>query len=196
MSFYSPESPLSKSGSGGSVFRAETPLSSIKARAGQVPVYSRGSSARPSLHSAKVPPSSYRDSPSSRAPSRSVSRAGNSTPSLGFVEHSLNVYVPTNPKDPLDAEVAAIINSIPHGILVERVDPPLKTIPKDGEEIRATYAFSNSLSRKTVTCRLTTLTRSGGKANGEATAKKKVMCRVGGGWQDLQLYMLNRQAGM
>jgi len=88
------------------------------------------------------------------------------------------------------------VNSVAHGLLIERVDPPLRTIPPDGEEIRAQYAFSNSLSRKVVTCRLTTMTRSGAKAGAHDKASKKVMCRVGGGWQDLQLYMLNRQAGL
>ena len=131
--------------------------------------------------------------------------------------NSSYLYKPGNPRDPLDAEVAAIVNSIAHGLLIERVDPPLRMIPREGEEIRAQYAFSNSLARKTVTCRLTTLSRAGAK--GEAsTATKKVMVRVGGGelsvpscihhptdadfcwgstgWQDLQLYMLNRAAGM
>jgi hypothetical protein len=102
-------------------------------------------------------------------------------------------YVP-NEIDPLDVEVANIVNSMPHGLLVERVDPPLKKsqVPKEGAEIKAQYASSNSLNKKIVTCKLTTLTRSG-KA-GEVTMKK-VMCRVGGGWQDLQMYILNRQAG-
>jgi hypothetical protein len=36
------------------------------------------------------------------------------------------------------------------------------------------------LSRKIVTCRLTTMTRSGSRGNGDTTTKK-VMCRVGGG---------------
>ena len=68
-----------------------------------------------------------------------------------------------------------IVNSIPHSMIVERVDPPLRQIPKEGEEIRAQYAFSNQLGRKVVTCKLTTMTRSG------RGATKKVMCRVGGG---------------
>jgi hypothetical protein len=125
-----------------------------------------------------------------RTPSRPSSRlsdfGGTANPS---------VYTPGNPRDPLDAEIAAIVNSIAHGLLIERVDPPLRTLPREGEEVRAQYAFSNSLARKMVTCRLTTLSRAGAK--GEAsTATKKVMVRVGGGWQDLQLYMLNRAAGM
>lgn len=192
LSFYRPESPLDTSRITKLSFRAQTPESTLKTRAQQVPVFMGArSTARPSLPGYKVPPSSYRDTSATRTPSRPGSRAGAHTPNLD----SHQPYVPSNPKDPLDAEVAAIVNSIPHGLLIERVDPPLKSIPKEGEEIRASYAFSNSLARKVVTCRLTTLTRSGGRTGGETTTKK-VMCRVGGGWQDLQLYMLNRQAGL
>jgi hypothetical protein len=108
---------------------------------------------------------------------------------------SLHEYVAKNPKDPLDVEIAHVVNSLPHGLLVERVDPPLKTIPREGEEVKAQYAFSNALSRKVITCRLTTLTRIG-KVGVGATTTKKIMCRVGGGWQDLTHYILNRQAGM
>lgn len=84
-----------------------------------------------------------------------------------------------NPKDPLDVEIAAVVNSIPHGLLVERVDPPLPARaapPKEGEEIKAQYAFSNQLARKVLTCRLLTFAR-----GGTGVKSKKVMCRVGGG---------------
>ena len=196
--------------------RAQTPEVMLKARAQQVPVYTglgTRSGGRPSITGVKAPPSSYRDASTTRTPSRAVSRAGAYTPSL---DGPMNIYVPGNPKDPLDTEFATIVNAIPHGLLIERVDPPFKMIPKEGEEVRASYAFSSSLSRKVVTCRLTTLTRSG-RTGGESTTTKKVMCRVGGGkwrsvtvrdiefndtwtcgigWQDLQFYMLNRQAGM
>lgn len=91
----------------------------------------------------------------------------------------MHEYVPGNLKDPLDVEVAVVVNSIAHGLLVERIDPPLRKIPREGEEIKAQYAFSNALSRKIVACRLTTLTRPG-KTAGDTTTKK-VMCRVGGG---------------
>ena len=192
-----------------SALRAQTPESTLRLRAQAVPFYGSisagsgsGSSStnnsprvtRPSANS-KLPPSSFRETSSSlllaqRTPSRPSSRlsdfGGAANPS---------VYTPGNARDPLDAEIAAIVNSIAHGLLIERVDPPLRTIPREGAEVRAQYAFSNSLARKTVTCRLTTLSRAGAK--GEAsTATKKVMVRVGGGWQDLQLYMLNRAAGM
>ncbi|KAH9911878.1 hypothetical protein B0H21DRAFT_817294 [Amylocystis lapponica] len=134
----------------------------------------------------RMPPSSFRDSP--RAPtSRPASRTGAATPdgSRGPV----HVYVP-GPKDPLDVEFAAVVNSMAHGLLIERVDPPLRTAPREGEEIRAQYAFSSTLGRKIVTCKLTTLARSGAKGT-----TKKVMCRVGGGWQDLYVYMASRQTG-
>ncbi|KAI0305861.1 hypothetical protein B0F90DRAFT_933962 [Multifurca ochricompacta] len=191
-----------------SALRAQTPEATLRSRAQAVPFYGSidvgsGSSSnnknknsprlvRPSV-SAKLPPSSFRETsstPAPRAPSRPSSRQSD----IGTV-NTTYLYTPSNPRDPLDAEVATIVNSIAHGLLIERVDPPLKTIPREGQEIRAQYAFSNSLARKTVTCRLTTLSRAGAKGE-PSKSTKKVMVRVGGGWQDLQLYMLNRAAGM
>jgi len=149
-----------------------------------------GSTPRPSVLKSGLPPSSFKDSSAPRTPvSRPASRTGTST--AGFEGMPVHLYVPTSTKDPLDNEVAMVVNSLAHGLLIERVDPPLKSTPKEGEEIRAQYAFSNSLARKVVTCKLTTLARSGGKHT-----TKKVMCRVGGGWQDLHLYIINRQAGI
>ncbi|KAF8074837.1 hypothetical protein FPV67DRAFT_1575016 [Lyophyllum atratum] len=164
----------------GSAARAQTPEHTLRARAQQVPFFhgtSGRSAARPSLNTQKLPPSSFRDSPASRTPSRPGSRSGAYTPTMDNLP--MHEYIPGNLKDPLDTEVAAIVNSIAHGLLVERIDPPVRKIPKEGEEVKAQYAFSNSLSRKVVTCRLTTLTRPG-KGHGDATTKK-VMCRVGGG---------------
>jgi hypothetical protein len=206
MSQYTNEhSPLSSFRS--SAVRAQTPESALRARAQQIPFYTGARAARPSVQ--KLPPSSFRDG---RTPngSRPASRTGAYTPT--FEQNPVHEYIPGNPKDPLDVEVAAVANSIAHGLLVERVDPPLRTVPREGVEIRAQYAFSNALSRKVVTCRLTTMTRFGTRANGDTTTTtKKVMCRVGGGecnsfgsfccdtdclydvgWQDLQLYMLSR----
>ncbi|KAG1719309.1 uncharacterized protein EDB91DRAFT_1181589 [Suillus paluster] len=192
MSHYRSQSPLTP----GSLFRAQTPESTLKAKSQQLSFYTGAgnngmrASAR-QVVSGKLPPSSFRDSSTTRTPSsRPGSRSGSYTP---MEREPMHLYVPASDKDPLDVEVAAIVNAIPHGLLIERVDPPLKASPKEGEEIRASYAFSNSLSRKVVTCKLTTLSRSGARGSGMT---KKVMCRVGGGWQDLQLYMLNRQAGI
>ncbi|KAI0040744.1 hypothetical protein FA95DRAFT_825446 [Auriscalpium vulgare] len=208
MSDYRPESPAQSTVSSfrSSAIRAQTPEAMLRSRAQQVPFYAGHQSqspsqsgvpystrtARPSLIH-KLPPSSFREGSVPRTPSRPASRSGAYTP--GLEASPSYIYTPGNPRDPLDAEVAAIVNSIAHGLLIERIDPPLRAIPREGEEIRAQYAFSNALARKIVTCRLTTQSRAGAK--GEAsTASKKVMVRVGGGWQDLHLYMLNRAAGM
>ncbi|KAJ3779472.1 hypothetical protein GGU10DRAFT_382476 [Lentinula aff. detonsa] len=160
--------------------RSQTPESALTARAQQVPVY-QGTLGR-----------SFREASTSRAPSRSTLRTGAFTPS-GTSGLPIHEYVPGNGKDPLDIEVAFVVNSIAHGLLVERVDPPLRRAPGENEKVKAQYAFSNALNRKVVTCKLTTLTRSG-KSGMMMT--KKVMCHVGGGWQDLSHYILNRQAGM
>jgi len=135
---------------------------------------------RPRMPVNKLPPSSFRDGASSRAASRPGSRTGTYTPTMDHLP--LHEYIAGNTADPLDVEVARVVNSIVHGLLVERVDAPLRKnqIPKEGEEIKAQYAFTNSLNRKVVTCRLTTLSRSS-KTSADATTTKKVMCRVGGG---------------
>ena len=147
-----------------SAMRVQTPESTLRAR--------------PRMPVNKLPPSSFRDGTGSRVPSRPASRAGAHTPSLDNLV--LHEYVPGNTADPLDVEVGKVVNSIFHGLLIERVDPPLpkSQIPKEGKEIKAQYAFTNSLSRKVVTCRLTTLSRS---SSAQSTTNKKVMCRVGGG---------------
>lgn len=85
-------------------------------------------------------------------------------------------YVPTNPRDPLDMEIANVVNSLAHCLVIKRSDPPLRGTPKENEEIRAQYSFTGPLTSKLVTCKLTTLARPG--ASGKT---KRVMCRVGGG---------------
>lgn len=112
--------------------------------------------------------------PVSSLRSRSGSR-GAFTPSLE--QNPVPTYIPGNMKDPLDVEVARVVNSVTHGFLIERVDPPLRVIPKPGEEVKAQYAISNALGRKVLNCRLVVISRSGAKG-GET---RKVMCRVGGG---------------
>ncbi|KAJ7879903.1 hypothetical protein B0H14DRAFT_2707808 [Mycena olivaceomarginata] len=136
--------------------RAQTPEFALRARVQQLPVAGKS-----------LPPSSFRES-ASRTPSRSGSRTGS--------------YTPTGDNLPLHDTSPTWVNSIAHGLLVERVDPPLKKLPKEGEEQKAQYAFSNALSRKVITCRLTTLTRPG---KADIMVTKKVIH-----------YILNRQAGM
>jgi hypothetical protein len=102
--------------------------SALRARAQQMPFYiNPRSAARPSLQN-KLPPSSFRDGSSSRTPSRPGSRTGVYTPTMDQLP--MHEYIPGNPKDPLDVEVAFIVNSIAHGLLVKRIDPPLRAIPK------------------------------------------------------------------
>lgn len=179
-SFNRSESPTgSRTPFRSTALRAQTPDQALQGRAQQLPLFQGTigrSGGRPSMP--RLAPSSFRDGTSSGVSSRPSSRSGTQTPSHDG--SPLHEYIPGNNHDPLDVEVAAIVNSIAHGLLVERVDPPLKKnqIPKEGEEIKAQYAFSNALARKVVTCRLTTLMRSG--KSGDAITKK-VMCRVGGG---------------
>lgn len=159
---------------------------------------------RPSLvhqslsQGAKAPPSSFKESVSG-APrmslSRPPSRSSAATPSSHLLsgQGPLHPYIPLSSKDPLDTALAAVANSLSHSLLIERLDPPLKRPPGEGEEVKAQYAFTISvegggvIGRKIVWCKLTTL----GRGTGE---KRKVMCRVGGGWQDLQVYIASRQA--
>ncbi|KAG6868958.1 hypothetical protein C0993_007172 [Termitomyces sp. T159_Od127] len=187
LQFSTPSRPSSSMSFRSSAVRAQTPESTLRANAQRIALFS-GTPARKGARPSgvtKLPPSSFKDSSASRAPSRPGSRNGAYTPNLEMHE-----YVPSNPKDPLDAEVAAIANSTAHSLLIERLDPPLRTIPKPGEEVKARYAFTNSLSRKELTLRLTTLTRPG-KVGEDTTSTKRVMCRIGGGTSLLLFKLLS-----
>ncbi|TFY56335.1 hypothetical protein EVG20_g8962 [Dentipellis fragilis] len=184
MSDYREESPSRSTASSfrSSAMRAQTPEALLRSRAQQVPLYQsqlgqssgQGYNIKTIRPSYKNPPSSFKDGSSPRTPSRPSSRASVYTP--GLEANPTHLYTPGNPRDRSTRRLR-------------------RSIPKEGEEVRAQYAFSTSLARKVVTCRLTTLSRN--SAKGEAsTTTKKVMVRVGGGWQDLQFYMLNRQAGL
>ncbi|KAG8966704.1 hypothetical protein FRC03_011452 [Tulasnella sp. 419] len=185
-----------------SVIRPQTPDSSPRPKSRTHHQVSASiATSRPSLRpsSSKGPPSSFKESsswtppartpPSShtRTPSRAQSRAGAATP--GADPKVPHLYIPTSPHDPLDNEIAKIVNSISHGLMFERVDPPLKSPPKSGEEVSAQYAVSNTLTRKTLPCRLRINTNRAG------VESKKVMCRVGGGWMDLSTYLTSKANG-
>lgn len=203
--------------------RSQTPdmfmMRSVSAATGGASASGTGSLSR----AAKLPPpSSFRDgvgsgsgsaSGSGGSASRPGSRSGlygdaNLGASTATLTGPLHEYVVENPRDPLDVEVGRVVNGIAHGMKVERVDPPLKKVPKEGEEVKAQYSLSNALGTKVVTCRLSTMTRAtkvkagtdeaGGSQKDvvKLITTKKVMCRVGGGWQDLGLYISNRQAGL
>jgi len=181
---------------------AQTPEVTLRSYAQQVPFYASPSDPTPLRPAPRSilkpgPPSSFREG-SHSIPSRPSSRATNFdrsfTPSLE--QEPVQPYVPGNPKDPLDVQIAQVVNSLPHGFLIERVDPPMKRAPPPGEEIKAQYAVSNSLGRKVLTCRLVVINRAAPQTLAGHVPTKKVMCRVGGGWQDLEMYLLSRQANM
>lgn len=132
------------------------------------------SAARP-----KPAPSSFNFGPSSRPPSRSRERS--TTPGVDHDPFQVHEYVPGNPKDPLDAQIAAVANSVVHGFLVERVDPHWRRPPPPGEEIKAQYAFSNAYGRKILACKLLVIQRAAPKTLAGHVQTKKVMCRIGGG---------------
>jgi len=136
------------------------------------------------------PPSSYRGGGNG-----AVTPGGQYNRFTPSVEPDLVAHYVPNMIDPLDVEVAKTVNGIAHGFLIERVTPPLRSVPKaeagTGEEQKAQYAISNSLGRKVINCRLVVIRRSGAK--GSEGLSKKVMCRVGGGWLDLHMYLLNHQ---
>ena len=164
----------------------------IKARLSNQPNYQDArKTPRPTMNT--LPPSSFRDGMSPR-PSTTHSRPGSRA--AAYEGQNPHIFVPASSKDPLDSEVARVVNSIPHTLLIERVGPPLRTAPKEGDEVRGQYVFSSTLSRKVITCKLTTLTRIGARGSGqEPMTTKKVMCRVGGGWQNLETYIQNHQTG-
>ncbi|KAG9289127.1 hypothetical protein G9A89_022436 [Geosiphon pyriformis] len=81
-------------------------------------------------------------------------------------------YIPAK-NDPLDAEVAKIVNASPITVKVERIPGG-----------KGKYYFGNNTSiqgRKIYLCRLVTYPSSG---------RNKVTVRVGGGWQDLDMFLL------
>lgn len=87
-----------------------------------------------------------------------------------------------NPKDPLDVHVASIINASPIAIKCQRG-------PQEGR-----YYFGNELNpsvgggKKLYTCKLMSYD---GRRGSSDKARSKVLVRVGGGWQDLELFLLH-----
>lgn len=134
---------------------------------------------RPPRSSARPAPSSYNSAFSiSQTPSRPSSRPV--TPVSNSVLQPQQ-YLPGNLKDPLDVEVATVVNSVEHSFTVDRVDAHWRRPPPPGEEIKAQYAFSNRFGRKILTCKLLLIQRAAPKTLVGHIPTKKVMCRVGGG---------------
>ncbi|SPO30773.1 uncharacterized protein UTRI_05390 [Ustilago trichophora] len=96
-----------------------------------------------------------------------------------------------NPNDALDVQVALICNGL--GVSLERLDPPLprgvRLEEGPGKDNRAQYEIGG----RKMACRLLELHRPAGSAGARAgTRAKKILVRVGGGWQDLEQWLLAR----
>ncbi|KAI8343661.1 hypothetical protein BC941DRAFT_509079 [Chlamydoabsidia padenii] len=111
-----------------------------------------------------------------------------------YNQQDRQTYIP-DPKDPLDVEVAKIINGNPIRIICER-----------GTQ-SGRYYFGHELNptpgggRRLYTCKLMTYTNRERRTNGfgvqttslggkSGTTRKKVLTRVGGGWIDLEIFLL------
>lgn len=109
-------------------------------------------------------------------------RSSNTTMEISFHEDS--VYH-ANPKDPLDVEVGQIVNASPIAIKCQKAQP-------------GRYYFGNELSmssmggKKMYTCKLMTY----GDRRGGQFKNNKVLIRVGGGWQDLEFFLLEHSSLM
>ncbi|GAA5917383.1 hypothetical protein JCM8208_003894 [Rhodotorula glutinis] len=96
-----------------------------------------------------------------------------------------------NPHDPLDTSIASLVNSLPLLLHVERVDPPLSAYATvEVHSARYTFALPEASTRddkqgKAIMCKL--VDRVGPRAR---KGEKKVLVRVGGGWQDLEGFAL------
>ncbi|CAO3680810.1 unnamed protein product [Rhizopus stolonifer] len=106
-------------------------------------------------------------------------------PSIMEISVNENGAYRADPKDPLDIEVAQIINASPIAIRCQRTE-------------QGKYYFGNELSlssmggKKLYTCKLMTYTdRKNGKLK-----NNKVLIRVGGGWQDLEFFLLEHSSLM
>ncbi|KAF1805242.1 hypothetical protein FB192DRAFT_1455477 [Mucor lusitanicus] len=108
--------------------------------------------------------------------SESPFRSTSSTTAAAAATSPATAYRP-DPKDPLDKQVALIVNRSPIPIQCSK-----KAGTADGR-----YYFGNELTpslgggKKIYTCKLMTYENSG---------RNKVLIRVGGGWQDLEIFLL------
>ncbi|KAG2208334.1 hypothetical protein INT47_006190 [Mucor saturninus] len=124
---------------------------------------------------------SYRE-PLRKKQSMPALRHKPSTMEISFHEDS--VYHP-DPKDPLDVEVSQIVNASPISIKCQKAQP-------------GRYYFGNELSmssmggKKMYTCKLMTY----GDRRGGQFKNNKVLIRVGGGWQDLEFFLLEHSSLM
>ncbi|KAI8381155.1 uncharacterized protein BYT42DRAFT_475359, partial [Radiomyces spectabilis] len=99
-------------------------------------------------------------------------------------------YLPDR-KDPLDVEVANVVNASPIAIKCQRAP-----------STRGRYYFGNELSpslgggKKMYTCKLMDYGDRYARRNNGKAVRNKVLVRVGGGWQDLEMFLLEHASLM
>ncbi|ORY64737.1 hypothetical protein BCR35DRAFT_334648 [Leucosporidium creatinivorum] len=197
-------SPTPSSTSTSFRYRAQTPEPNLMAQAKRMSnVRLPQSSLRTTRPPVPTVPSSYRREslatprPSSvvtpRRPSTALSSRteGVTSPTPTGYDSSppTGSYTP-NPIDPLDVAVSQIVNSLPLHLDVERVDPPFNRIQvAQAEILQAKYYFTMGGGRsveqqvKPLMCKL--VDKVGPRAS---KGEKKVLVRVGTGWQGLDAY--------
>ncbi|KAG8751470.1 hypothetical protein FRC11_009350, partial [Ceratobasidium sp. 423] len=169
---------------------------------GPSPFHSLGqSAARPPVRAPKAPPSSYRGAtpmPSSARPSSRASATGEGSGrrssldriAAATAQHGDLTYVP-NPKDALDVELARVANSLAHPYFIERVSEFVKGT--QGPDASAQYSFTLPTSRKVMVCKLVIVEKSAGRSSidgvGAGGQQRRVICRVGGGWESLSAFL-------
>ncbi|CAE6500177.1 unnamed protein product [Rhizoctonia solani] len=169
---------------------------------GPSPFHSLGqSAARPSARAPKAPPSSYRGAtpmPSSARPSSRASATGESSGrrtsldriAAATAQYGDLTYVP-NPKDALDVELARVANSLAHPYFIERISEFVKGA--QGPDATAQYSFTLPTSRKVMVCKLVVVEKSAGRSSidgvGAGGQQRRVICRVGGGWESLSAFL-------
>jgi hypothetical protein len=96
-------------------------------------------------------------------------------------------FVP-NPLDPLDVELAKVLESTPNDVVVERLDLPLRRGQRHEGEWTAQYAFTSGRhGRQIFPSRLLELHKPRSSVEGKT---RKIMVRTEGLWRDLRLVLL------
>ncbi|KAI7851199.1 hypothetical protein BDC45DRAFT_445832 [Circinella umbellata] len=141
----------------------------------------------------KTPTPSYtpRKSTTPNIPNRPKSSLGRQqqqqqlfVPEYDDNDNNDQMYIP-NPKDPLDREVARIVNASPISVKCSKG-------PLGGGR----YFFGNELNpsvgggRKLYTCKLMTYENNNNSQRRSKPAQNKVLIRIGGGFEDLELFLL------
>ncbi|KAL1409538.1 hypothetical protein Q8F55_003522 [Vanrija albida] len=148
------------------------------------------SAPRPSLGASlgrAPPPSAFRNASPAPTPTRPSSRM--SQHSAGSHSVSAVTYRPFVPSkyDLLDQEVQKVLDAVQPGIIVARIDQPLRRGQLKNKDEAWTGEFLFGAGERTTSVKLLELaSRSGGK-------KIKSMVRAGGAWLDLGAYLQRKK---